>query len=209
MPYSYTNREGKTYYFRAVPTKKGSLRYYKTSSQDFEDLIEEIPKGYEVTEKPYDAMVIIRKIKKNFIRQEEKEILYDAIEEFSVLNDFFVHTEGKIMTLYYSQFNYIGGGIDGEEASLSREQAIEIHGEYIVKWMKFFDGFRLILVDKEKRLFQAERIINTGFFGGDYHPIGEVGKVKDLALRIAPHLGTQNWYRIPPRGYEEKGDIIL
>ena len=154
-------------------------------------------------------MVIIRKIKKNFIRQEEKEILYDAIEEFSALNDFFIHTEGKVMTLYYSQFNYIGGGIDGKEASLSREEAIKGFGKGILKWMKFFDGFRMILVDKDKRLFQAERIVNTGFFGHDYHPIGEVGKVEDLALKIAPYLGTKNWYRIPPKGYEEEGDIIL
>ncbi|GJM35118.1 MAG: hypothetical protein DHS20C18_41190 [Saprospiraceae bacterium] len=41
-PYSYTNRQGKTAYFRAMPTKKGGLRYYLTHQEDAENLITEI-----------------------------------------------------------------------------------------------------------------------------------------------------------------------
>lgn len=63
MPYSYTNRQGKTHYFRAVETKTGKYRYYVTQSEEYPDLIEEVPRGFEVAELPEEAKVVIRKIK--------------------------------------------------------------------------------------------------------------------------------------------------
>jgi hypothetical protein len=63
MPYSYTNRHGKTYYFRAAKTKTGKYRYYVTASDKFSNLIDQIPQEYEVAELPLDAKVVIRKKK--------------------------------------------------------------------------------------------------------------------------------------------------
>ena len=52
MPYSYTNRHGKTHYFRAAETKTGKFRYYVTISDEYPNLIEDIPINYEIAELP-------------------------------------------------------------------------------------------------------------------------------------------------------------
>ena len=57
--------------------------------------------------------------------------------------------------MYHSQFNYTGG----QDANLTREEAIEIYGDSILKWMRFMTALRFQLVDKEKRLFQTERVV--------------------------------------------------
>lgn len=88
MPYFYTNRHGKVHYFREAETKKGKSRYYVTTSKDYPNLIEDIPSRYEIAELPEEARVVIRKRKPVWITQEEKEIVHDAIEEFSAINDF-------------------------------------------------------------------------------------------------------------------------
>ena len=108
MPYSYINRQKETHYFRAVPTKTGKLRYDRTRSQDFPDLIEEIPRGYEVVELPEDARVVIRKKKPEVVTREEREIVHDAIGEFSDIKDFFIHAEGPVISVFHSQFNSTG-----------------------------------------------------------------------------------------------------
>jgi len=82
MLFSYTNRHGKEHYFREVLTKKGKYRYYVTTSDQYPNLIEEVPSGFEVTELPEDAKVVIRRIKPVLTSYEEREILQDAIRYY-------------------------------------------------------------------------------------------------------------------------------
>ena len=198
MPYSYSNRQGKTHYFRAVETKNGKHRYYVTSSEDFPDLIEEVPRGFEVTELPEEAKVVIRKKKPLLVTQEEKEIAHDAIAEFSGIKDFFIHAEEGILSVYHSQFNYTGG----QEENLSREEAIKYYGSEIEKWMRFITSLRFILIDKGKRLFQTERMVYLSFFGHSFHPVGEPGLIEDVAREFGQHLGRDSFFDIEPNGFE-------
>ncbi|MEZ4931703.1 MAG: hypothetical protein R2788_06265 [Saprospiraceae bacterium] len=199
MPYSYTNRQGKTHYFRAVETKTGKHRYYVTSSDNFEDLIEEVPLGFEVTELPEEAKVVIRKKKPLLVTQEEKEIVHDAIAEFSGIKDFFIHAEGPMLSVYQSQFSSTGG----QEESLSREEAIKFYGPEIEKWMRFLTSLRFVLVDKEQRLFQTERMVYLSFFDHDFHPVGRPGQIEDVAREYGQHLGRVSFFDIVPNGFEE------
>ncbi len=199
MPYSYTNRQGKTHYFRAVRTKTGKYRYYVTSSENFEDLIEEVPRGFEVAELPEEAKVIIRKRKPVLVTLEEKEIVHDAIAEFSDIKDFFIHAEGKVLSVYHSQFNYAGG----QEENLSREEAIKYYGKNIERWMRFMCRMRFNLVEKEKRLFQIERVVYMGLFSHDFHSVGEPGQIEDVARKFGQHLGKDTFFDIVPNGFEE------
>jgi len=198
MPYSYTNRHGKTHYFRAVETKTGKHRYYVTTSDEYPNLIEEVPQGFEVTELPEEAKVVIRKVKPVATNYEEKEIVQDVIEEFSDIKEFFIHAEHTYLYVYHSQFNYAGG----QDANLTREEAIEIYGEGIVTWMRFMTALRFQLIDKEKRLFQTERVIYSGYFRHTFHPVGEVGLIEDVAREYGQHLGRDSFFDIPPKGYE-------
>lgn len=199
MPYSYTNRQGKTHYFRAVQTKTGKYRYYVTQSEEYPDLIEHVPRGFEVAELPEEAKVVIRKIKPVYTRQEEKEIVFDAIKEFSAIKDFFVHAEADYLSVYHSQFSSTGG----QEESLSRVEAIQYFGEGIERWMRFLTSLRFRLVDKEKRLFQTERVVYLGFFDHSFHPVGQAEVIEDVARKYGQHLGRDSFFDIVPLGFEE------
>jgi len=199
MPYSYTNRQGKTHFFRAVPTKSGKYRYYVTTSDEYPNLIEDIPNGFEVAELPEEAKVVIRKIKQVYTTQEEKEIVYDAIEDFSAMKDFFIHAEGDYLSVYHSQFSSTGG----QEQNLSRVEAIEYFGKNIERWMRFFTALRFQLVDKQKRLFQTERVVFLGFYAHDFHPVGEIGAIEYVAKKYGQHLGRDSFFDIVPNGFED------
>lgn len=198
MPYSYTNRHGKTYYIRAVETKTGKYRYYLTTSDAYPNLIEFVPEGFEVVEHPEDAKVVIRRQKKIHTTPEEKELLKDIIEEFSGIKDFFIHAEESCLFVYHSQFNYVAG----QEPNLTREEAFEVWGGNIEKWMRFFCSLRFILVDKEERLFQAEREVFVGFFNRTFYPIGEPMLLDDVAMKYGQHLGKESFFEIVPNGWE-------
>ena len=199
MPYSYTNRHGKTHYFRAVPTKYGKFRYYVTTSPDNPNLIEKVPEGFEVVESPQEAKVVIRKKKAILTTQEEREIVHDAIEELSAINDFFVHAEEDYLSVFHSQFNYAGG----QEKNLNRSEAKEAYGEGIEQWMRFFTRLRFKLVDKVQRLFQTERTVHLGFFERAFFPIGEVGPIEEIAAKYGQHLGRESFFRLEPKDWGE------
>lgn len=199
MPYSYKNRHGKIHYFRAVETKTGKLRYYVTTSDKYPNLIDEVPRGFEVVELPEEARVVIRKEKPVFTTHDEKEIVEDGIRDFSDIKDFFIHAEEDLLTVFHSQFNSTGG----QEENLSREEAIEIWGARIEKWMRFDTSLRFRLVDKSKRLFQTERVVYMGFFGHDFHPVGKVGLIENLVKEFGQHLGRDSFFDIVPNGFEE------
>lgn len=199
MPYSYTNRHGKIHYFRAVETKNGKYRYYVTTSTSFPDLIEDVPRGFEVTELPEDAKVVIRKRKPLLVTLEEKEIVHDVIAEFSAIKDFFIHAEEGVLSVYHSQFSSTGG----QEESLSREEAIKYYGPEIERWMRFFTSLRFILVDKQKRLFQTERVVFLGFFSHKFSPVGNPGLIEDVVREFGQHLGRDSFFDIVPNGFEE------
>ena len=194
MPYSYTNRHGKVYYFREVETKKGKSRYYVTTSQDYPNLIEDVPSGYEIAELPEDARVVIRKRMPVWTTQEEKAIVHDAIADFSAINDFFVYAAKDYLYVFHSQFNYAAG----QEENLNREKAIEYYGENIEKWMRFFTVLRFKLTDKEKRLFQTERVVYLSLFSNDFHPVGQPGLIEDVAREYGQHLGKESFFDIEP-----------
>jgi hypothetical protein len=64
---------------------------------------------------------------------------------------------------------------------MSRQEAIECFGKQVERWMRFFTSLRFLLIDKEKRLFQAERIVFLGYFDHSFHAIGEARVIEDVA----------------------------
>ncbi|MEM6767992.1 MAG: hypothetical protein AAF655_23865 [Bacteroidota bacterium] len=194
MAYCYVNRHGKVHYFREAATKTGKLRYYVTTSDQYPNLIGSIPDDYEIAELPEDARVVIRKKKPVLIHSHEIETVVDIISKESAINDFFIYTEEAYLSVYHSQFNYAGG----QEPNLSREEAKEYYGVEIEKWMRFFTSLRFRLVDKRTRYYQAERVVSLGIFDRAFFPVGDEGKLEDLAKEFGQHLGKESFFSISP-----------
>lgn len=66
MAYSYTNSKGQTYYlhFRigSGRSKKGELYFFSRSSEG-DDVMKDLPKGYEVRESERSGLPVLRKIR--------------------------------------------------------------------------------------------------------------------------------------------------
>jgi hypothetical protein len=115
-----------------VTTAKGGTRYYitKNNLEKYDDLLTEMPSGFEIVETPEEGRVIFRKIKPEKITEEERLIVEDGIRELSALNDFIVYIDDKLLTVYYSQFNYI----QGVEENISAEKAAEMWVDHMYRW---------------------------------------------------------------------------
>lgn len=181
---SYTNRQQKTHYFKAVRTKKGKLRYYITSKPDAENLISEMPEGYEIAELPFDGKVIIRKIIPVLTHPEECAIIQRAMEEYSPVKDFMITTERDEIAIHISQFSHYY-----EAIYPTAEEAQELYGEFLSLWKNYDWIMTFKLMDPEQRSFQVIRKADV-----QYHavPIDEGDDLTKLAEKYCYHVGRKS-----------------
>lgn len=142
---SYTNRQNSTAYIRAVPGKRGGLRYYITKDPRAQDLIEEMPEGFEFYEYIHDARIVFRKRKTSQILPAERQIVEDAVANLSAATDFIVEAQDKEIVVFISQFN----SIMGQEENLTADEAREAWGENSDRWKKYYDYVKFVLVSKK------------------------------------------------------------
>ena len=197
---NYTNRSGKIHYFRAAKTAKGGTRYYITKSDNFPDLIDVLPKGFEIYEDPYEGRVILRKTVPCLVTQSEIEFVKNAVERLSALNDIMIQGDGDALVVWLSQFN----SIDGQDGNLTHQEVVEGFGHNLDLWKKYDDKFKFVLIDTEKRLFQAERRVYMSLLGGGYIPLKDgKGSLLKLTMQFCPHMGRESYFHTVPEGFDE------
>mgnify|MGYP006267745053 CR=1 FL=1 len=182
--FSYTNRQKKTYYVRAVPTKTGKVRYYLTQDPKAEDLITEVPEDYEVVEYPFDGKVVIRKKVPVHTTAEEQAIVRQAMEAYSPVKDFIITAERGGIAVSISQFsNYF------DQLYLSAEEAREQFGDRVHLWKKYDWTMTFELLDKKIRKFQ---VIRRAFVKQNAVPIDEGTDLEALAEQYCYHVGRES-----------------
>jgi len=182
--FSYTNRQQKTHYFRAVRTKKGALRYYITRNPDAADLISEVPEGFEVAELPFDGKVVIRKKIPTHTHPNEHALVREAMKQHSPVKDFFITTERDQIDIYISQFNH-----HYDALYLSSEEAEELHGEMVNRWKKYDWIMSFELTDPTTRHF---RVIRKAYVRYLAVPIDEGNNLAELAEKYCYHVGRES-----------------
>lgn len=181
LPYSYTNRQGKTWYFRAVTTKKGGCRYYLTRDPQAEDLITEVPPGFEVVEYPYDARVVLRKRVPVWTRPEELAAVRAAMERVSPVRDFIITAERGGIAISISQFNNFHDGTYCTPA-----EARELYGPEVDRWKVYHWIMTFELLNKRTRRFQ---VIRRAYAFEDAVAIAEGNDLAALAETYCYHVG--------------------
>jgi hypothetical protein len=200
-PFKYTNRKGEDHYVRATETAKGGTRYYivKNNPEKYKDLIEDVPNGFEVKEFPEEARVVFRKKIPKKINEEERQIVEDSVRELSDLKDFIVFVDGDLLTIFYSQFNSIGG--DGE--NLTAEEADKMHYGNTIKWKGYNAGMYFQLKDEKKRIFEVYRQIFLSLFSSGTAFLESSDDLEYLADKYCQHLGRETFYELIPLDWEE------
>jgi hypothetical protein len=99
----YFNRRNEKHCIKAGITKTGKKQYYvvkKLSKVLPEELLQEIPSGYEFHELPRDAMVVLRKIPVYNINDAEVEIVKSAMKQHEAVLDYIIEKAADCITIY-------------------------------------------------------------------------------------------------------------
>jgi hypothetical protein len=99
----YINRRREKYCIKAALSKTGKKRYYivkNMSKVSPEELLHEIPPGFEFYEHPRDAMVVLRKIPMYNTNDAEVEIVNSAMKQHDTVTDYIVEKSIDHITIY-------------------------------------------------------------------------------------------------------------
>jgi hypothetical protein len=195
MPVCYENRAGELHYVKAAKTKKGGTRYYivkdKTKCK-LEELLEEIPKGFEFYEFPTDGLVSFRKIVKSKITDEEFSILDSVMKRHETVKAYIIDKEENALMLYISGANNgIWGILEVEEYSRFR------------RYHK-----KLRFKKKENNDFQAQRYCYLSGYD-DWITMETSGDLKYLAEKYCFHADKESLLEFWIEGEEDREAVLI
>jgi len=187
MAITYVNRKGQTFYLHQGVTRKGNPKYSFSQKREGE-LVDSIPKGFEIYEHP-NARVFLRRIRPKLITDEEVEIVCQGMDKYcevkyyqidvkkNIIGVFLVDQDVEILSESYTSSPSM-------KSMTPQEVANEI-GSYS-PWLNF------VLIDNRRRLFVTER---HRFFGSDeWMEIGEPAKLVVLVKKYVKHLGQGSYF---------------
>ena len=165
MPVTHVNRKRDTYYLHAGKTKTGKPRYWISTKADG-DLVESIPKGYEIYENP-DAQVFLRKIVPQLVTPAEIAVVEEGLKRFAPGQTCLLDVQGDQIVIYHSK-----------------------RGNMYQKMLRF------TLDDKTDRTFRVQRWCFKGSIDDwiDLWVSGGIGKLPDLVREFCPHIGRDSFY---------------
>jgi hypothetical protein len=195
MPVTYTNRKDVTYYLCQGVTKTGKPRYY-FAREPQGDPIEQIPKGYTISES-INGIVSLVKARPAQILPEEIAAVESAVRRHPKSRNYRAGVKQNRIEVYeragpdvsdlapiFRKFGVTELGLtDRLQASLERNA-------------QFTAVMRFILQDADQRTFQAQRMCYRGSIDDFINLHGELGSIEELARRLIPTLGTDEFFEL-------------
>ena len=188
MPMMYTNRKGKTYYLHQGTTTKGNPKYF-FALRDEGDLVETIPPGYEIYENP-NAQVFLRRKRAPIITEEEVATVKAGMQQYCRLERFIIDVK-KNATIIYTPDQDVDLLVDTFD---SLRSARSTNAKAIVeKFLTYSPMLQFILIDKEQRLFEAQRYCFLGSID-DWMTISDQDALPTLVKTYVHHLGKDSFF---------------
>lgn len=197
MALQYTNRKGDTYLLQAGKTRTGKPRYWFGRKLTGEP-VEGIPEGYEISERPEDGLVSLRKIKPTTITQAERELVEEGIRRYVGLEYFTVSVEAESLVVYLPNFEkqsdpmwrILGGSLSRSFSPWSEARESLRRNAVYSKMMRFD------LADRNTRLFTVSRWCFRGSID-DWLPLmGRPAPLAKVVQSYVRHLGKDTFYEL-------------
>jgi hypothetical protein len=191
MPYQHTNRRGDVYYIQAK--ERGEKIAYSATRKATGKLMDRVPEGYEIYEKPENAQIFIRKIKPTSILPAEKKQVETSIRKLAKLEHFIVEVDADSIVVYLTDAQPAASlNILRAMAPMSGDEA-ESMKDFIIGRAMYTKMMRFVLMDEKARSFAAERwcflgSIDDWFFLAGGKTLGE------LLEKFVPHLGKESFF---------------
>jgi hypothetical protein len=214
---SYTNRKGKTYYLHSVKNRKGALRYVMKASPA--GALNALPDGHEIVE-GVNGEVSVRRKKPQLIKPLEVQLVKSGLEKRG-LQGYRAAAKDKRITVYeplkkeedyqellglqaaYSQqfVESIAAHLPDDSPEMASMHQLlgqvddaprEATIQRLVPDSPVEPVLRFTLSNKEKRLFDVERMTYSGEGGWHYPAFGM--RLADAAREYLPHLGKESFF---------------
>jgi len=191
MPVSHTNCRDQIYFLHKGKTKTGKPRYWVSQKAEG-NLLESIPEGYEIYERP-GGMVFVRKIPKTPILPHELQYVQDQLTPLNNRLVDYIDSEcgTYLRTLPVETRRYLEINRSRFEAEIKGKEIIvyEVSRGQASPMMKFE------LFDEESREYLAYRWCFKGRIDG-WMRIGSRGQLRDLAGKYCPALDTDEFFEL-------------
>lgn len=188
MPVEYVNRREDIYYLHQGKTKTGKPKYYFSLKKDG-NLVESIPKGYNIYENP-NAQVFLKRITRKVITNKEISTVEKGIRKFSELKYFEIDVKKNSIVVFIPDQDVVSlrdtlmniGPIDELQLSQSLRRCLT-----------YSPMMRFRLVDKESREFRVDRFC---FMSGidEWIPLDSSTDLAKLVEEYCKHLGKESFY---------------
>jgi len=183
MPVKYENFKGDVYYLIKKKTKKGNWRYYFTKNKKG-NLVDSIPEGYEIDEKPNGNVYLIKERPK-LITEKEKTMVEKGVKRHSDVDYFKVYIKEEKITIYTAK---------DTTKTLKDHLGPFFNEKEFEKYLNFTAVLRFILVHEDERIFELERYCFRGSI--DDWIFLDAGKLEVLVEEYCKHLGKDSFYNL-------------
>jgi hypothetical protein len=192
MAIEHINRKGKTYYLHEGKTKTGKPKYFFSLKSEG-NLVNTMPKGYEVYENP-NAQVFLRKIQPQIVTPEEVAIVRDGVKRYAKVKHYIVDVKGKRIVVYLCDQNVdaltalTSMGLGGSTAKMQ---------ETLLRSVTYSPMMQFVLEDEKTREFGVERWCFLGSVD-DWMMLDSGRDLKALVKKYGAHLGQESFYELIP-----------
>jgi hypothetical protein len=192
MALEHVNRKGKTYYLHQGKTKTGKPKYFFSMKSEG-NLVNQIPKGYEIYENP-NAQVFLRKIPPQIVTPTEVEIVQAGVNRYAKNERCIIDVKGKHIVVYLCDQNMdalmalTSMGLGGNTAKMQ---------ESLLRSVSYSPMMQFVLADETTREFGVERWCFRGSVD-DWIRLDRDRDLKALVKKYAPHLGQESFYELIP-----------
>jgi len=195
MPVTYTNRKSIIYYLCQGVTKTGKPRYY-FAREPHGNPLEQIPAGYIISESVNGIVSLVR-ARPARILPDEVAAVESAVRRHPKSRNYRVGIKQNRIEVY----ERVGPDV-GNLAPIFRELGVMGPGlterlqARLDQNAQFKPEMRFVLVDSEQRVFQAQRMCYRGSIDDFIDLHGELGSIEELARRLVPTLGTDEFFEL-------------
>ncbi len=199
MSVTYTNRKGRKYYLRQGVTKTGKPRYFFSREQRGKP-IEEIPEGYEITES-VNGIVSLSKARPKLLMKSEIATIKFAIQRHRKARKYRFDVKSKEVIIYEqvgSDLEELSEKIETEygfSGALTNNNLLHQFENERKIYTQYTPVMKLILADKEKRLFCAQRMCYLGGID-DWIDLTYDKTIEELSSTLIPSLGTDESFEL-------------
>jgi len=188
MKFSFRNRKNVEYFVKESVLKSGKVKF--SVSKNSNDGLERLPEGYEFFEN-ISGQVFIRKIKVCKIDKHEVSIVRGEIKKNKKAKYAVVFVDGDEITVY-EPFENIDAMAECAFRG-DRRKSLDEYKQYYSSNARYMPFFKFILIDENKRLFQAERFCFRGSVDS-WISLNIPKTIEILAKEYCPHFLQDSFY---------------